>query len=228
MPGGVLVLAEAQNRGRGRLNRLWVSPKGVNLYLSLLLRPYQPVREFPLYSLATAVALVSAIRTGTGLTAVVKWPNDILLGDKKVAGILLEASKKGGKVPYLVIGIGINVNWDLNEIPQELSATSLKIALGHLVDRNRLINDILVQMAEQYRILDAGKKEQIINSLSEICITLGKKVRVETPSQGSHPRQIFEGVAEAILEDGQLLLSMADRSQRKILLGDITHLREVH
>ena len=222
MPGGVLVLADAQDRGRGRQNRSWVSPHGVNLYLSLLLRPFQPVREFPLFSLATAVALASAIRTSTGLPAVVKWPNDILLADKKVAGILLEAGKKGGEVPYLVVGIGVNVNWQENEIPRELSATSLEIALGHPVDRNRLINDILIALVEQYHILDTGKKEQIIKSLSEICVTLGKKVRVDTP------RQIFEGVAEAILEDGQLLLSMANNTQRKIVLGDITHLNEIH
>jgi BirA family biotin operon repressor/biotin-[acetyl-CoA-carboxylase] ligase len=221
LPGGVLIIAETQNKGKGRFNREWVSPRGVNLYLSLLLRPHQPSYDFPLFSLATATALAQAIRSATGLAAGVKWPNDILLEDKKVAGILLEAGKTSGEAPYLVVGIGVNVNWDICDIPKELQATSLAVALGHTVDRTGFINDILIALAEQYQLLDVGmgKKDQLIHNLSEVCVTLGKPVRVKTPNQ------TFEGIAETILEDGGLLLRLGDGSRRKVLLGDVTHLR---
>jgi BirA family biotin operon repressor/biotin-[acetyl-CoA-carboxylase] ligase len=218
MPGGVLILAEAQDQGRGRLNRTWVSPSGVNLYLSLLLRPFQEVREFPLFSLATAVAVVRAIRIATGLPVVAKWPNDILCDDKKVAGILLETCKKSGEVPYLVMGIGINVNWDTNDIPEDLrpQASSLKIALGRIVDRNRLVNEILIALADQVKLLHDYKSDLIISGLSEVCDTLGKLVQVATPDK------TYQGVAESISQDGGLILRLADKSQRIIYVGDVT------
>ncbi len=223
MPGGVLVLAEAQDKGKGRLNRTWVSPSGVNLYLSLLLRPFQEVREFPLFSLATAVAIVKAIRVATGLPVVAKWPNDILLDDKKIAGILLETGKKSGEVPYLVIGIGINVNWDTDDIPEDLrpQASSLKIALGRIVDRNRLVNEILIALAEQVKLLYDYQSDLIITGLSEVCETLGKLVQVATPNK------TYQGVAEAISEDGGLILRLADKSQRTIYVGDVTKLTKL-
>lgn len=218
MPGGVLILAEAQDQGKGRLNRIWVSPSGVNIYLSVLLRPFQEVRDFPLFSLAAAVAVVQAIRATTGLPVVTKWPNDILLDDRKVGGILLETGKKSGEVPYLVIGAGINVNWEENDIPENLRehATSLKIALGHIVDRNRLVNEILIALAQQITLLDENKSDLIIKGLSEVCETLGKRVKVATPDR------IYEGVAEALSNDGGLVLRLADKSQRTIYVGDVT------
>jgi BirA family biotin operon repressor/biotin-[acetyl-CoA-carboxylase] ligase len=220
MPGGVLIIAETQERGRGRLSRNWVSPRGVNLYFSLLLRPHQPPRDFPLFSLVAAVALVSAIQSNTLLPAGIKWPNDILVGEKKVAGILLETGAGGGN-PYLVIGIGINVNWD--PLPPELpQATSLSIAAGHPIDRNSLLLAILTALWEQCHLFgQSGGGEAMIQALSAHCVTLGKSVRVETPQQA------FEGVAQAILPDGKLLLLMPNGASRKILLGDITHLTSV-
>ena len=224
MPGGVLILAEAQDQGRGRLNRTWVSPPGVNLYLSLLLRPFQEVRDFPLFSLATAVAVVSAIRTAVGLPVVVKWPNDIVLENpqgmlpKKLAGILLETGHKAGEVPYLVIGMGINVNWEENDILEELKsqATSLKIALGRMVDRNHVVTEILIALSEQIKLLHDYQSDLVITRLSEVCETLGKEVKVATPDK------TYQGVAEAISKDGGLVLRLADKSQRTIYAGDVT------
>ncbi len=220
MPGGVLIIAEAQDQGKGRLNREWVSPPGINLYLSLLLRPFQPVREFPLFSLATAVAVVQAIRVTTGLPVVAKWPNDILLDNKKVSGILLETGQKSGEDPYLVIGIGVNVNWNADDIPEALraQATSLKIALGRIVDKNRLVNEILIALAQQITLLDNYQSDLVITGLSEMCETLGKPVRVATPDK------TYEGVAEGISEEGALILRLADKSQRTIYVGDVTKL----
>ena len=214
--GGALILAEGQNKGRGRLDRTWVSPKCGNLYLSLLIRPNCPTRDFPLFSLAAAVALVNAIRSAAGLSSVIKWPNDILLGDKKVAGILLE-SGGNGKASFLVIGIGVNVNWDMNAMPQELNATSLKTALGRPLDRNGLMIDMLQALVTQFDLLVAGEKGRIIQSVSEVCATLGKSVMIHTP------RQTLQGVAKMILEDGGLLLRLEDGTEKKVLVGDVTH-----
>jgi BirA family biotin operon repressor/biotin-[acetyl-CoA-carboxylase] ligase len=223
VPGGVVILAETQGKGKGRLGRSWFSPRGVNIYLSLLLRPHQPAREFPLFSLATAVALVEAIGATTGLKVEIKWPNDILLNDKKVAGILLETETDGGQAPSLVVGIGVNVNLNEADFPPDLqaTATSLKTALGQPVDRTELTISLLGALAQQYLLLEEGKREAVIESVKGHCQTLGKKVRVDTP------HRTFEGWAETIEEEGALRVRLGDGSRRKILVGDITHLREV-
>ena len=218
LPSGVVILSDEQTQGVGRLNRTWISPKGVNLYLSLLLRPYQPIREFPLFSLATALAAVQAIRAVTKLEAVVKWPNDILLNDKKIAGILLEAGNKAGESPYLVIGIGVNVNWDEADIPKDIAdqTTSLKTAVGHVIDRNDLVNELLIALSEQWTLLDKWPSDLLITNLSEVCVTLGKRVRVTTADK------TIEGIASGISKEGGLILQLADNSQRTIYAGDVT------
>ncbi|MBI3804884.1 MAG: biotin--[acetyl-CoA-carboxylase] ligase [Nitrospirae bacterium] len=222
LPGGVAILAEAQEKGKGRLGRSWFSPHGVNLYFSLLLRPYQPVREFPLFSLATAVAVVDAIGKVTGLTAQIKWPNDILLDDKKVGGILLETESRGDQSPPLVVGVGLNVNIDSADFPAELQgvATSLKSLLGQPVDRSDLLIEIFNQLVQRYPLIES-EKARLFQQLRERCQTLGKRVHVQTA------RQQFEGWAEQVEEDGALVIRMGDRSLRRILVGDVTHLREV-
>lgn len=222
LPEGMLILAESQERGKGRLGRKWFSPSGVNLYFSLLLRPHQPVREFPLFSIATSIGLVHGIRSATGLAAQIKWPNDILLDEKKVGGILLESETGGAQNPPLVVGVGINVNVDPGAFPLELqsSATSLKAVLGRPVDRETLLLSILDALADQYFVIHEGKKDLLIETMRPLCRTIGKRIRVETP------RQTFEGWAEEIQEDGALVVRMGDRSLRKIIMGDVTHLRE--
>ncbi|WDT77219.1 MAG: biotin--[acetyl-CoA-carboxylase] ligase [Candidatus Manganitrophus sp.] len=221
LPGGIVILAEAQEKGKGRLGREWFSPEGMNLYFSLLLRPYQPARDFPLYSLATSVALIEAIQRTTGLAVQIKWPNDVVLEDKKLAGILLESEVRGEQSPPLVVGVGVNVNIRLNDFPPELqkSATSLRIALGRPVDRADLLIELFNQMVEQYRLVD--DKALLIRAVRQHCQTLGRRVRVQTA------RQEFEGWAEDLQEDGALLIRMGDGNQRRILVGDVTHLREV-
>lgn len=222
MPGGLVILAESQEKGKGRLGRKWFSPAGVNLYLSLFLRPHQPPREFPLFSLATSVALVNAVEKVTGLSPAIKWPNDLMLNDKKVAGTLLESETGGGQTPPLVIGIGVNVNLDPAALPAELQSTagSLKMALGHEVDRTDLASAILEALSERILLLQEGKTDLLIQAMKQKCQTLGKKVRVDTP------RQAFEGWAQDIEDDGGLMIRMGDGKLRKILIGDITHLRE--
>lgn len=221
LPAGIVILAESQEKGKGRLGRDWFSPKGMNLYFSLLLRPYQPARDFPLFSLATSVALIEAIQRTTGLAVEIKWPNDIVFGDGKLAGILLESEVRGEQSPPLVIGVGVNVNIGLTDFPPELqeTATSLQIALGRPVDRTDLLIEIFNRLAEQYRRVE--EKVLLIKAVRQHCRTLGRRVRVQTA------RQEFEGWAEDLQNDGALLIRMGDGNQRRILVGDVTHLREV-
>ncbi|MFQ5579803.1 MAG: biotin--[acetyl-CoA-carboxylase] ligase [Nitrospiria bacterium] len=222
MPGGLLILSDSQRKGKGRLDRQWFSPAGANLYFSMLLRPYLPVREFPLFSMAASLALRDGIQRVAGIISEIKWPNDILIEEKKLAGILLESKTSGGETTPLVIGIGVNVNVDPEGFPRTLkkTATSLKAVLGHAVDRTDLLNVILEALSEQISLLHEGKKDLLIQRIQKECATLGKKVRVNTI------RQEFEGLAEEIDGDGALLIRMGDGRLRRILIGDITHLRE--
>lgn len=222
MPGGLLILSDSQKKGKGRLDREWFSPAGENLYFSLLLRPYLPAREFPLFSMAASLGLYDSIQCATGLSTEIKWPNDILIRERKLAGILLESKTAGSETTPLVIGIGVNVNVDPNDFPSYLqhSATSLKAVLGHPVNRTDLLNVILEALSEQVSLLLEGKKDLLIQRIQKECTTLGKRVRVNTF------RQEFEGVAEEIEDDGTLLIRMGDGHRRRILIGDITHLRE--
>jgi BirA family biotin operon repressor/biotin-[acetyl-CoA-carboxylase] ligase len=220
MPGGIAIFAESQTAGRGRLGRLWFSPVGVNLYCSLFLMPHQPVRTFHLFSLATAAALVQAIQSVAECTVQIKWPNDLVIGNQKIAGILLESATIGGQTPPLVIGIGINVNVD--EFPPELqtTATSLKIATGKPIDRSALAREMLSALSEQYDAL-RGSSYHLIETIRPACRTLGKRVSVRTP------HNTFEGWADDIESDGALRCRLGDRSIRKIALADILQLREI-
>ncbi|HIE64326.1 MAG: biotin--[acetyl-CoA-carboxylase] ligase [Nitrospira sp.] len=222
MPGGLLILSDSQRKGKGRLDRPWFSPAGANLYFSLLLRPYLSPRDFPLFSMAASLALCDSIHRATGLHPEIKWPNDILIEEKKLAGILLESKTAGAETTPLIIGIGVNVNVGPDSFPTDLqkSATSLKAVLGHPIDRTDLLNIILEGLAEQVSLLQDGKKDLLIQRIQKECATLGKKVRVNTL------RQEFEGFAEEIDDDGALLLRMGDGRRRRIRIGDITHLRE--
>ncbi len=222
MPGGIAIFAESQTEGRGRLGRNWFSPENVNLYLSLFLMPHQPARTFHLFALATAAALVQAIQAVAPCRVQIKWPNDIVIDGRKIAGILLESVTTGGQTPPLVIGMGINVNVD--DFPPELqrTATSLKIATGRVIDRSDLARGVLSALSEQYaRLQEPDPFRHLIETVRPICRTLGKRVRVRTP------RNTFEGWADDIGRDGSLVCRLGDGSIRKIVLSDITHLREV-
>src|SRR6202142_2836025 len=137
---GAVVFAESQTKGRGRLGRKWISPERKGLWFSVLLRPDLRPQEATQLTVASATALRRAIQSATGLQPEIKWPNDILIGGKKVAGILTELNAELDKVRYVILGIGIDVNLDANEFPVELkkNATSLKIENGETVSRAKL------------------------------------------------------------------------------------------
>ncbi len=222
MPEGLAILAESQTGGKGRLDREWYSPSGKNIYLSFLLRPSLQMRAYPLFSPAAALGLVNGIQAFTGLDVGIKWPNDLMILDKKVGGILLETGSSGGQSTPLVIGMGINVNLDEGDFPKALqdTSTSLKIASGNALDRTGLIMALIQGVTAQIHQLEDDESVAVFDAVREKCMTLGKKVRVSTT------RQVFEGRAMSIEDDGALVIRLGDQSERRILIGDITHLRE--
>jgi len=160
---GVVVFAESQTKGRGRLGRKWISPARRGLWFSILLRPDLRPQETTQLTVVSATALRRAIESETGLKPEIKWPNDILIGGKKVAGILTELSAELDKVRYIILGIGIDVNLDVNEFPADLkkTATSLKIETGETVSRAELATTTLRELDFDYARIGGGKFQAV-------------------------------------------------------------------
>lgn len=154
-PEGTLVIAEQQTSGRGRMGRKWVSPSGKGIYMSYILRPGIPLQFAPQLTLLTAVALCRALRSvAAPLDIGIKWPNDLLIGGKKISGILLESTAEDERLRYVVTGIGISVNLTREDYPPELHdiATSLAIELGRTLDRAEIIAAFFAQFQQLYAV----------------------------------------------------------------------------
>ena len=215
---GVVVFAEAQTKGRGRLGRAWMSPTRKGLWFSVLLRPDLRPQEATQLTVISATALRRAIRTVTGLAAEIKWPNDLLLGGRKTAGILTELSAEVDRVRHVIIGIGVNVNQDAAEFPPELGklATSLKLAGGAEVSRAELAVEILRELDGDYARMCAGHFSQIADEWEAACVTIGRNVKVHVGD-----RQ-FRGRAESLDEDGALLIRTEHGHLERVIGGDVT------
>jgi len=214
---GSLVLAEAQTKGRGRMSRQWYSPKYKGIYLSLLLRPKFMLSETPLLTLLSAVSICEAVEEKTGLECRIKWPNDILLGNKKVGGILTELNAETDEMRFVVIGIGLNVNNTKDNLAAQ--ATSLKEHLKQDINRLALLQEILRRLENNYLLLEAKGGAPIIAKWRTFNFTLGKRVKVT-----SHHRHL-EGQAVDIDQDGSLLVRKDSGTVEKITAGDVTHCR---
>lgn len=216
-PEGIVILAEELRRGRGRMGRQWVATKG-GLWLSIILRPRE-LKHVHLLSLATATALAEAINSILGVDARVKWPNDVLINEKKVAGILIEGSVEANIVQYVVVGIGVNVN---NVLPQELrsTATTLKDTMGVEVPRIPLLLNMLKNLDNAYGLLKQNQTAEILRRWRKLSSTLNRYVKVITMNGE------FEGMAENVEEDGALIIRTLDDNKVKIYTGDVIHLRE--
>jgi len=215
---GVVVFAESQTSGRGRLGRKWVSPPKKGLWFSVLLRPALRPQETTQLMVAAATALRRAIEGQTGLRTEVKWPNDILVGGKKVAGILTEMHGELDQVKHVVLGIGVDVNLSAGDFPAELrkSATSLKIELGKAVSRAELAVEILRELDADYARVRSGSFASVADEWETHCTTIGRRVAIQLG-----PRQI-RGQAESLGEDGALLLRTEHGHIERILGGDVT------
>ncbi len=209
---GTVIIADEQTAGKGRLERIWLSPKG-NIALSIIL--YPSVTYLPSFIMLASLAVVRSIEAVTGLKSQIKWPNDVLISGRKVCGILIESDVQGNTVNHTVIGIGINVNLRVADFPEiQQVATSLSDELGKDVSRLSMIRHLLVEIERLSLALSTGGS--IYEEWRDNLVTLGKRVRVK--SGGT----IYEGVAESVARDGSLLLHGLDGSLTKIITGDVT------
>lgn len=225
-PEGIVVIADSQKSGKGRLGRSWVSPPGGNLYFTLLLRPSFSPREAPLLTLMAGVAVVSAIREHTGLSAMIKWPNDILVKEKKAGGILMEMRSDANRINLLALGIGVNVNLFPEMLPEggKDLTTTLKQETGRSIDRVKLFEEMLGRLEHWYKILLNGDKKALFNEWLSLDSTIGREVKVERAGLSGDDR-IISGIAEGISDDGQLLIKLSSGKIEKVSAGDVTILK---
>jgi BirA family biotin operon repressor/biotin-[acetyl-CoA-carboxylase] ligase len=219
---GAVVFAESQSRGRGRLGRHWISPPRQGLWFSILLRPDLAPQSATQLTVAAATALARALAQQTGLAPEIKWPNDLLMGGKKVAGILTELTAELDHVKEVVLGIGVNVNLELSELPRELrsAATSLRIESGQAVDRAELAVAILREMDDDYERVRRGQFESVAAEWQQHCGTLGRQVSIRMGER------VIRGRAEALDGQGALLLRTQHGHLERIIGGDVTMEKE--
>jgi BirA family transcriptional regulator, biotin operon repressor / biotin---[acetyl-CoA-carboxylase] ligase len=211
-PDGLMVLAEEQTKGRGRFGRAWISPAGKNLYLTLVIRP--SLDRLRLLSIISPLAVALSVEGATALTPRIKWPNDVLVNGRKLSGILIESEIAAESVGYALVGVGINVNFDFEQSPEIAAiATSVKRELGRETSREKLVAAFLNRFEQLY---EAPGRDAVLQEWRSRLDTLGRKVRVTFRDQS------YEGLAEDVDQDGNLILVEADGTRRTIEAGEVT------
>ncbi|MEC0205691.1 biotin--[acetyl-CoA-carboxylase] ligase [Paenibacillus lautus] len=214
---GTLVISEEQTGGRGRMGRKFHSPRGKGIWMSLVLRPKQPLHLTQQLTLLTGVAVCRAITKCAGVQTDIKWPNDILFQGKKVCGILLESATEDERVRYCIAGIGISANLKESDFPEELRsvATSIRMAGGATVNRTELIQAIMAEMEVLYELYNEQGFEPIASLWEALSGTVGREVQVHTA------RDRFSGIATGLNRDGALLVRNQDEELIPVYSGDI-------
>jgi len=211
---GTVIIAEQQTGGMGRLGRSWVSPRG-GIWVTIILRPAIPIDRIFMITMAGSIAVARALRKEYDLGALIKWPNDVYIGDKKVAGLLLEISAEADRVNYALLGMGIDVNvspQDLSMVPNAVTSVSLEV--GHDVDRPALLARILKEFESRYSLLEAGEFDSVIREWKSLSCTLERRVRINTLKSS------FEGEAIDIDEFGALLVRKDSGKIERVIAGD--------
>jgi len=219
-PEGLVAVADFQTSGRGRLDRRWESPRGANLLASVLLRPTGEAGHLHLCTGAVALAAADACRVVAGVEAALKWPNDLVVAGRKLAGVLAEAEFSGPKSVAVVVGVGLNVGWPG---PEDAMGTCLEELPGVTapVDRRALLECLLVALSARRRALDdAAGRRSLADDVRSRCVTIGQEVRVVLASGELH------GVATAIDDDGRLVVETSE-GLRAVTTGDVVHVRPV-
>jgi BirA family biotin operon repressor/biotin-[acetyl-CoA-carboxylase] ligase len=212
-PEGAVVFAEEQTSGRGRFSRVWISPPGLNLSFSVLFRPEK--EKLPYINMAAALAVCDTAADLAGLTATIKWPNDVRVGGKKLSGILVETEVVGNEIDHAVVGIGMNVNLDAGRYPEIADiATSLKIEDGREFDRSRALQLVLEHLDRYYAQIRSGRS--LTTEWAAKMDTLGMFVRIGWRDK------IIEGTAEAVDDQGNLILRQPDGSTIEVVAGEVT------
>lgn len=214
-PEGLVLVADHQTAGRGRLGRTWTAPPGSSLLCTVLLRPPAAVAE--LATTAAALAMAAAVTATTGVEPRLKWPNDLVVDDRKLAGVLAEADWADPAGPAVCVGVGVNCNWP-EEVPAELAGRL--VALNHLtgreVDRRALLDAYLAALADRYPIDPAA----LLDEWRARSATLGRRVRVELPDGTT-----VEGTAAGVTDGGHLVVDADGGGRRTFAAGDVVHLR---
>lgn len=219
---GTVIIADEQTGGKGRLGRTWISPLGKNLYMSILVRPPISPREATILTLMSGVACCIALRKLLLIPVHLKWPNDLLVNEKKIGGILCEISADMDKIAFAVIGIGININVDIEDFPEEVRqiATSVKREIGSQFSRTDIVIEVIKELNRWYEVFLRDGKKDILAEWRDCSSTLGRKVKVTIGNS------VLIGIAESIDQEGLLILKLPDGSFTKVDAGDVTMLRE--
>lgn len=220
-PEGLLVIADEQTAGKGRLGRAWTTPRSSALAMSLVLRPRLSPVQAPRVTLVAAVAVAEAVRDVTGLPVGIKWPNDLQLHGRKFCGILTEMEAEIDRIAFVVCGMGLNINLPRESLPEEFrsSATSLMAELGTPVSRAPLVQAILSRFEEVYAELIAGRFDAVLDRWRALSVTLGQPVWVHSVTGEA----TVEGVAEDVDEEGALLVrESASGVLRRVFAGEVS------
>jgi len=216
---GTIVIAEKQTSGRGRLDRKWTSPKG-GIWFSLIIHPKFDVSSSTLIPILSAVALSKSIKKILGVETEVKWPNDIILNGKKVAGVLVDASVQANNIEYLILGIGINFDIDTKKLEKRLSKTPNFYGVDSLRGNNNktppkiLLKEFLFQFEKNLSSLDKGEKAKIVKEWTKKAAGIGRKITINT-SSGK-----ISGISQGIDTDGALKIKTRKKIER-VLVGDV-------
>ena len=214
---GTLVVAETQTHGKGRLGRRWISPRG-GIWFSVILRPAVGSKDAPKIVFMAALAIAKTIRKMLRLTAKTKWPNDVLVHNKKVCGLLAETSISDDNINFVVLGIGINANVDTNAFPKELtgSLTSLKKEAKREIPREEFLQALLKEMEHYYNDFTRGRFARILEEWKSLTDMIGKDVEVVSFDER------FEGKAIDVDQDGALIVRLEDESVKKVFSADVS------
>jgi BirA family biotin operon repressor/biotin-[acetyl-CoA-carboxylase] ligase len=218
MPEGTVIVADYQEHGRGRFGRRWVSPKGVNLYFTVILKPLFPPRDASIITLMTAVAVAQAISKDTNLNACIKWPNDIIVQGRKVGGILTEMKSNMDSIEFVAVGIGVNVNMPVNMLPEDIRQVSGSLSMfsGRSINRVKLMGAIMKEIEYWYSLLLRGERDVLLEQWRQMDITTGRSVEVKMYEK------VISGTAVGVNEKGELLLRLGSGIIKEISAGEVT------
>ncbi len=219
LPEGTVVVAQGQDKGRGRLGRRWVSPRGTGIYLSIILRPKISLDKAAIITLMAAVSAAKTVRNLFGLPAQIRWPNDVLINNKKFCGVLIQAQANGHNIKALVLGIGVNVNTPGAKLPA--GATSLRKELkARPLSRIKLTQALLRRLDRDYRNFLKKGPQDIISRWRELSLLSGKRVKLQMPDH-----KHIEGLARGIDAQGALVIQFANGRRQHVTAGEIIRIR---
>lgn len=215
---GLVIIAEEQTGGVGRMGRAWVSPGG-GIWITIMLRPHIPVDHVFMITMAGSIAVARAIRKEYDIGALIKWPNDIFIGSRKVAGLLLELSAEADLVHHCLLSLGIDANVPVAEFDPVIRdrITSLSAELGREVDRAALLARVLKEFESHLQLVEDGEYDTIIQEWKSLSSTLENRVQIKTLKES------FEGEAIDIDEFGALIVRKDDKTLERVIAGDCYH-----